>query len=102
MSRERKKVVVTVIIRTSKKCNFLSFFSEPKHRKLAFVFGIHFKFESLWWDCFKFQCIWIKIHPKLAGSIFVTIGVVRQIWLCSSLTNAKTQIKKTLKTQRRF
>ena len=29
---------------------------------------------------YKFQCIWIKIHPKVAGSIFVTFGVIRQIW----------------------
>ena len=54
-SRERKKksqYVVTVILITSKKCNFL-FFSEPKHRKFATVFGKHFMFESLWWDCLQ-------------------------------------------------
>ena len=43
---------------------FFLFFSEPKHGKLATVFGIHFKFESLWWDCLQIPMHLDKNSPQ--------------------------------------
>ena len=99
-----------------KKSHMMSWLSFWEHLKSAIFFLFFLSPSMASWPLFlvyisslslcdgivyKFQCIWIKIHPKVAGSIFVTFGVIRQILLSSSSTNANTQIKK-LPTRRSF